>query len=870
MRKKIIISILSLILNSFLYSKTLDNIKELNKNWSLKQSSKVNSEPEEISSPSYIEQLWFKTDIPKTVFATLVENGVYRNVFFSKNLINIKREPFRSPWWYRKTFYLNKIESKKFAELIFKGINFRADIWLNGIKISDSKETYGAFRIFQIDITGKLKEGKNVIAVKVYPPKRGDLTIGFVDWNPPAPDNNMGIWRGVELKLTNSLNIKNIYIKTELNTKTLKDAALSIKAKITNKSKKTITGEAVVEIPEAKIKIKKRISLKALEEKALILSSEEFKELLIKNPKLWWPHNIGKPKLYTLKFYLINNGNISDKKTIKFGIRKIEDYINKEGFKGYKINGKKILIKGGGWVDDMLLREDKEKLLSQINYIKSMGLNAIRLEGFWGESEVLYNLCDENGILIMAGFSCQWEWENLSGKPADKFGSIKAKSDIQLAVDYLKSQVMWLRNHPSIFVWLLGSDKLPRPELERRYLSLLKDIDPQRPILSAAKEFKSVITGKTAVKMRGPYAYVPPVYWYKDKKKGGAFGFNTETSSGAVVPEKESILKMIPKNKLWPINDEWEFHCARNEFQTLDRYYKAIKERYGEPKDFDEFVKKAQMLNYELSRAMFEAFSVNRYTSTGIIQWMLNSSWPKMYWQLYDWYLMPTGAFYGTMHANKSVHIVYRYGFEDIFVVNENLTPLSNLKAKIKVINSKSQVIMDKEILIKSLPANSKKRILKKIKKPKRTKLFFLQLKLLKNKKEIDDNFYWLSKVSDKVNFSYKNENTDWFITPTLRYGDFKEINYLKTAAISISKRTGSSKIKLSIKNISNQIAFFITLKAFNKITGEIITPAYFSDNYVSILPEEEKIIAVSFKRNVHLKDVILKISGWNTKTYLK
>ncbi len=227
----------------------------------------------------------------------------------------------------------------------------------------------------------------------------------------------------------------------------------------------------------------------------------------------------------------------SDSRIVRFGIREIADYRTAEGYRGFKLNGRKILIRGGGWADDLLLDVKHKKLQAEVLYARHMNLNTLRLEGFWGTSQDLYNLCDENGILVLVGWSCQWEWTDYLGRPADEpYGGITTPEIMDLVAASWKDQILWLRNHPAIFAWAEGSDMIPHPDLERRYIAILKEIDPTRPTLVSTKGKTSEITGPSGVKMLGPYDYVPPIYWYVDTKNGGAYGFNTETGPGPAGP----------------------------------------------------------------------------------------------------------------------------------------------------------------------------------------------------------------------------------------------------------------------------------------------------------------------------------------------
>jgi exo-1,4-beta-D-glucosaminidase len=371
--------------------------------------------------------------------------------------------------------------------------------------------------------------------------------------------------------------------------------------------------------------------------------------LVIKDPRVWWTHDLGKQELYELTLIFaqkrgtmaeetagamvmpkpggpgmpgLPRGSYSDLRVIRFGIREVSDYLTEQGHRGFKLHGKKILIRGGGWADDLFLDVRPKKLNAEV-------LNALRLEGFWGTSEALYDFCDRNGILLMVGWSCHWEWENYFGKPADKrYGGITSPEDIALVAESWKDQVLWLRNHPAIFVWAEASDLIPHPDLERRYIEIMKDIDPTRPMLVSTKGNTSDVSGPSRVKMLGPYDDVPPVYWYVDTRNGGAYGFNTETGPGPQVPPVESLKKMLPEDKLWPINEVWNFHCNRGLFKTLGRYNEAMDRRLGPAKNLDDYVAKAHFLSYEAVRAMFEAFVANKPKATGVIQWMVNAAWP--------------------------------------------------------------------------------------------------------------------------------------------------------------------------------------------------------------------------------------------------
>jgi exo-1,4-beta-D-glucosaminidase len=856
---------------SFIFSPRLGNAFQrnivLDEGWYIRSSADVEASGEAISSPDFDLDGWYPATVPTTVLATLVKNNIYQDPYVGKNLENIPKEQFEKSWWYRKKFDLPENDSFNYVRLEFNGINYKANIWLNGKQIASSDSVTGAFRRFEFDISEFVQSGKNILAVEVFPPKPGDFSVGFVDWNPVPPDNSMGIWRDVNVHLNGSVSINNTFIQSKVNLETLADATLTITTDLVNHSDQPVSGilQGIIET----IRFSQKISLKSHERKTVQFNANQYKELDIQNARLWWPNNLGPQNLYNLKLSFLINGKVSDEQTTSFGIRDVSDYINEEGYRGYKINGKKILIRGAGWTDDLMLADDSRTLEAKVKYAKQMNLNTIRMEGFWGNSEKLYELCDRFGLLVMVGWSAQWEWEGRLGKPVDEFGGIKTPEEMELVARYLRDQIVWLRNHPSIFLWMLGSDKLPRPELEKKYLKVLREYDTSRPYLASAAYRKSELTGITAVKMNGPYDYVPPVYWYVDRSNGGAFGFNTETGPGAQPPPLESLKKMIPGDHLWPIDDYWMYHfLARKDFNTLDVYEKALNNRYGKAYNVQEFTRKAQVMNYEAIRAMFEAFAANKYISTGIIQWMLNSAWPKMFWQLYDYYLAPNGAFYGAKKANEPIHILYNYGDNSIYVINDTYSTLHDFKAEIRIldINSKERFKKTETIHVEE---NKSAQLFQLPEIAGLSVTYFVDLRLADSVgRQVSNNFYWLSTKREVLD----EGGTTWYYTPIKEYADFTALMDLPQVKINvqhrIEKKGDKQMVYVVVENPTDAIAFFVYLDIVAKQSGDPVLPIFWDDNYITLLPGESKEINVYFSsEDLKGDQPVLKVSGWNLIT---
>lgn len=820
-----------------------------------------------ISSSNFTSSNWYDADVPGTVLGSLVSDSVYKDIFFHRNLEKIPDSRFDTPWWYRKTFKIGRLQPGQRARLQFNGINYRADIWLNGHKIASADTTKGGFRRFTINVSKAIHEGENILAVKVTRPKPGEPTLGFVDWNPNPPDHNMGIWRDVHLQLSGPVSIDQPFVQSKVDTSTLDYAKLTISTRLQNHSNKKIHGFLKGTIDSGRA-FMQEVTLDPKSPKEITFSPDQFSQLRRKHPKLWWVHTMGKPNLHNLHLTFTTNKQLSDSQNVRFGIRSVSDYMTPDGHRGYKLNGKKILIKGGGWTDPMLLNATPEYERAGIDYAVQMNLNTIRMEGFWGQNQHLYDLCDEKGILIMVGYSAEWEWEGVFGAPADKYGGIQTPEQMAVASQSWKDQVIWLRNHPSIFLRLYGSDKTPRPALEKQYLKILNKYDPDRPHVASAKEHTSSLTGRTAVKMRGPYDYVPPNYWYADTTYGGAFGFNTETGPGPQIPVRESLEKMIPADSLWPIGSAWMYHAARGKFHNLKNYNRAMQHRLGKPNNLDDYLRKAQYLNYEGMRAMFEAFEANRYKATGIIQWMFNASWPKLWWQLYDYYLMPTGAFYGARKANEAIHIAYNYKNNAIDVMNNTLKMRKSLSAEIRVLNFNLDTVLKKTIPVKSLQERQTKEIYAMPSRLELSRTWFADLRLYSQGHQLQSrNFYALSTQKDKLD----EANSTWFITPESQYADLKMLQQLHSIGLqadqTVEQEGDTTFVHVTLKNPTSQLAFMVhlDLKKGKNDESESVVPIFWDQNYISLLPGEKRTISgYCYTNDLDGQQPFVNIDGWN------
>ena len=802
-------------------------------------------------APSENSEQWYEARVPSTVLGTLCDNGLYADAFVGNNYGKlIDRDEFSQPWWYVKEFELPQLKPGQHVCLDFEGISYKADIWLNGTRLASCDEVKGPFRQFSFDVTSLLRQ-KNELKVKVHRAGPGDFNIGFVDWNPRPADESMGIFRPVWLRFSNAVSVSKTAVRSKVDTTTLDKAWLTVETTLSNKSDKPVKGKLKVEFEGETYT--QAVSLDPNSTRKVTLDSEMVRMLMVNNPRLWWCHNMGTPQMYSLSVSFMIGGKESDSQTVDFGIRQIDTYMTEEGHRGFKLNGKKILVKGAGWTDDIFLRNPDSRNEIELSYVKDMNLNAVRFENVWGTSQNVYDLCDRMGLLALVGWSCFWEWEVYSLVPNDQFGCIKSEGDMDLIAESFRDQINWLRNHPSIIAWYVGSDMLPRPELEKRYLEVLADTD-DRPYIASAKALNSSVSGPTGMKMVGPYDYQAPSYWYSPEAPGGAFGFNTETGIGAQLPMRESIEKMIPASELWPVGDAYDYHCttAGEAMHSLDVLKEMIAQRYGTASDLDDFLRKAHHLDYDGTRAMFEGFRVASPRSTGVIQWMLNSAWPSLYWQLYDWYLVPTASYWSVKKACAPQQLVYNYVDKCIYAVNDELEDCSLIASyELYGIDGKKLASGSRPV---EMHAGAPLK-LDEVPVVEGNSFLFLTLND-KDGREVQTNSYLLSSVEDITDW----DNYNWIRTPLAQSADYKSLEHMKRADVSCEVKNTHSGLEVKLTNNSEAVAFFLRLSA-KDMQGNMITPAYWSDNFISLKPGETRTVTCRVRGEAQIE-----IEGWNLR----
>lgn len=846
---------------------------DLHSGWAIQSSARVMADGKDLSSTAYQPANWYPTTVPATVLAALVQNGVYPDPYFGANLNAIPGSrvmgidtsdfpmpdgsPFAKSWWYRTTFKLPGDYAGRTVWLRFGGINFRANIWLNGRQIADAGEVAGTFRTWEFNVTAQAHPGAaNALAVEIFAPTIHDLAYNWVDWNPAPPDRDMGLIREVTVAAGGPVALRRAHVVTHLDLPSMKQAHVTVFADLVNTTDETQQGILRGQLGD--IAFEKSFSLSPRETRQVNFSPGVFDQLNIDQPRVWWPAKLGAQNLYQLDLQFVQSGAITERAHVQFGIREITSRMTMENWRVFQINGKDILIRGGAWTPEMLLRPSDEREEADIRYALDIGLNTIRSEGK-PLSDHFLDLCDRLGMLVMYGWCCCDHWE--------QWGSWDGE-DFVVAGGSQRSQVERMRNHPSALMWLNGSDNAPPPDVERGYIDILERAHWPNPILPCADDESTTLSGFSGVKMTGPYDYVPPIYWYVDEHRGGAFGFNTETGPGEAVPPLASLTRFLPPEDYWPIDAMWRYHAARGWYLKLGKFTTAIARRYGEATGIADYAMKSQVIAYDNHRAMFEAYSRNKYHATGVVQWMLNNAWPSLIWHLYDFYLVPGGAFFGAKKSCELVHVQYSYDDQSIVVVNGYYRDFPGMKVSARVLNFDLTEKFAKEATV-DIGADSSTRVFDLPAIDDLTTTYFVKLTLSDASGElVSDNFYWLSTKAVVMIGAFTEQGPI-----TWEDADMTMLAQLPPVTLNVSEvsvtpadNPGEQTLQATIENSTDALAFAVELRLTQGPGGGDVTPIYWSDNYFSLLPGEQKIITATFNPlDLGDQQPTLVIGGWNS-----
>ncbi|WP_129311253.1 exo-beta-D-glucosaminidase [Streptomyces sp. L2] len=824
-----------------------------------------------VSSPGYPAKGWYPAGPRSTVLAALLTDGVYADPFYSTNLQKIPKSRFQVPWWYRSDFTVEDTGRRTYLD--FSGVVSAADVYVDGRRVATAEDVTGAYTHHELDITSLVRSGTNTVAFRIRPNDPDtDLTMGWIDWLQPPPDQNMGIVRDVLVRRGGPVALRDAHVVTELAVPSLATADLTVKARARNDSAATVTAEVTGGI--GAIRFSRTVRLAAHETRTVTFSPADVPALRLTSPRVWWPAGMGGQPLYDLDLTASVSGTPSDTAHETFGIRDVRAPLNAAGDRQYRINGRPLLIKGGGWSPDEFLRWDRAYVENRLKYALDLGLNTIRLEGHI-EPDEFFDLADRYGILTLPGWECcdKWEGEVNGGENGEKWTA----ADYPVAAASMAAEAARLRDHPSVISFLVGSDFAPDEKIEKTYLDALRAADWPVPVVAAASDNSSPQLGSSGMKMTGPYDWVPPGYWYA-KREGGATGFNSETSAGPDIPTLDTLRRMLSPaelDSLWQQPDARQYHRSPSPvFDTLKIYDDALTGRYGAPTGLSDYVRKAQLAQYENVRAQFEAYDRNATDAskpaTGVVYWMFDSGWTSLHWQLLDRYLDQGGAYFGAKKANEPLHIQYSYDDRTVAVVNQRHARAGELTARATLFDSDGTQKYDKTVAgvavdgdgahttALTLPASV----------GGLSPTYLLRLVLTDaDGTEVSRNVYWLSTEPDTLDW----DDTDWYHTPTTHYADLSGLSSMAGAPVSATAATeskgGTSTTTVTLHGPADGKTPSLLMDVhLVDGQGRPVLPVRWSDNEISLWPGDAVTLTATYRTaDLHGSVPRVRISGWNT-----
>jgi len=884
--------------------------------FTLQSAAVIREKGDALSSAGYSSKnYWFPVRVPSTVLTGLVANKVYPDPYTGMNNMLIpdasdsfnhqyhleqyshlpnEPNPWKNPYWYRTEFSVPAGDKGRHFQLIFKGINYRAEGWLNGSLIADSSQMAGMFAEYALDVSKSIRPGeRNILAVKIYPldypglpstPQlramddfydnggpTGDIgknvtmlsSVGW-DWIPEVRDRNMGIWQPVYLRTTGQVTISKPQIITGL--PSLPDtslAKLTLHIPLTNNSPLAQQGRLKITIsPEnfagASLSFSREEDLKASETRTIHLSADNIPELTIRHPHLWWPNGYGNANLYRIRFQYMLGDKVSEDTSFVTGIRTVSSRtVDVKGWvrRDFYVNGKRVHLVGGAWVPDMLLNRDYQRTDYELHLCRNANVNLVRIwGGGLGETDDFYGLADRYGLLVWQDF-----W--ITG---DTNGGFKGSADWPLEtnvfVNNVISTIYRIRNHPSLLVWTGGNEGHAREELYNAMRDQVAGLDGTRPFIPCSSGFsKAPKTWKgswpddrpAGVYSGGPYSWQDDAQYYKLVDAGKDWVFKDETGIPSQPPYHalaRIIPNLVPDSSLpYPLNNTWGYHDACTGNGKYDTYYKAMAQRYGPATSMKDFSDKMQLLNAGGYRGIFEAAGHKLNETGGVMLWKLNAAFPSVVWQVYDWYLTPNAGYYFMQRACEPLHIQLNLDDSSVAVINRSYIPQTGLSFEAAIVDLNGKDLYSQKGRL-NLGTTDLKEVLPLAETLRKTEgISFVLLSLKDGKgRQVSQNVYWMSPGHD--------------FTSLVQMPAAKGLK-LSTLHSGVTGKEHSWTLQFS--NPSPQLAFFLNPRLV--IGDEEVLPSFWSDNYFSIPAGGSITVKVSCPLSeLAGKIPRLKLEGWN------
>jgi len=821
--------------------------------WQLQDVAKVPQAGAQVASAAFDARGWYAATVPGTVLTTLVDNHVYPEPLYGENdRENVIPESLvHTSYWYRTQIRVPRAYRGRHIWLNFDGINYSADVWVNGTQVGSIR---GAFIRGVFDITAQVKPGQRaVVAVLVAPqphpgvPHEHTLqagvgpnggisaidgptflcTLGW-DWLPAIHDRDSGIWQKVFLSATGSAVLKDPLVTTDLPLPKTDSSDVAVQTTVENVTDQRVKG--VVEGAIENIRFQREVELAPHSTQQVSFDARNTPALHMDHPRLWWPNGYGDQNLYRMHLDFRIGRAVSDAQDIDFGVRKITYSVPGTDTLTISVNGVPVFIRGGDWgLDEGLKRIPRERLDAEIRMHRLANLNMIRNWVGQSTGEDFYELCDKYGMMV-------WD-EFFQPNPGDG----PDPDDIPTYIANVRDKVLRFRNHPSIVLWCGRNEGYPPPEIDADLRKLLAEIEPTR-------RYQPSSTDGAGVRSHGPYSWRAPRDFYTVTDDY----FKTETGSVSV-PTLESIHGMMPQKDWNTINNDWAIHDFTKGNSHADQYPAEIAARYGAFRNLADFVRKAQMADYEAFRAMYEGRNAQLFhPTTAVITWMSNPAQPSFVWQIYHYDLEPFASFFGVMHASEMVHIQLNEANGQIQVINNKPEALNGLNAHVSVYNLEGSEAYAHDFAVNAAAEAATN--LGTIDLPATVSGvhligLWLAYPSKEGGRELSRNFYWQAMPD------HPDDLTDLDKLPQVE---------LEPQILTQKDEGGARTVSVFLNNPSPHIALMVHVQ-LRRSSGERVLPVDYSDNYVTILPHSGRTIGMHAAiSDFQGEKPVVVVDGWN------
>jgi hypothetical protein len=807
--------------------------------WRVERSSQVSGEGAAISRAGFADASWVVATVPGTVLTSFYNAGALPDPNFGENQLYVSDSYFCADFWYRTEFDAPAVEAGEIAWLDFDGINWKAQIFLNGELLGRMD---GAFIRGRFDVTGKLlTEKKNALAVLIEknatpgstkqktfedPSRNGGAlgadnptyhaSIGW-DWIPTIRGRNTGIWGDVSLRKTGAVTMEAPWVRAVLPLPDTSTAEVSVEVGLVNHRASAVNG--TLRLRFGSVEVAQEVSVPGGGTTLVTIDASRHAELRLKNPQLWWPTGYGEPHLYDVEIRFEAAGAVLDKKSLKFGIRQMASSVA-DGKLTLFVNERRFVCRGGNWgFGESMLRYRAREYDAAVRYHREMNFTMIRnWVGQIGD-EAFYEACDRHGVMVWQDFWLANPWDG--PVPNDDAAFMANARDFLLRI----------RNHASIGLYCGRNEGYPPKVLEAGLRKALAELHPGIQYIPSSAD--DVVSG------HGPYHALPPVEYFRiaDTKLHSEIGMPN-------IPTVESVRLMMPERAMWPQGLEWGLHdFSMNGAQGAKSFYRLIDESYGGANSAEEWITLAQFVNYEGYRAMFESQSKYR---AGLLLWMSHSCWPSFVWQTYDYFFEPTAAYFGCKLASEPLHIQWNRDAETIEVVNYSGGDRRELSARVEIFNMDGARMSDRTLTVDSKEDSVATAVAMKYPKGL-SAVHFLRLTLAQGTTVISRNDYTRSVVE----------------------GDYRAIRQLAKARVQATtnvKREGEVwRLTTELHNGSTWPALMTRVKAVRAESGDRILPAIYSDNYVLLMPGEHRILHTELQHaDTRGESPKIVVSGFN------